>query len=94
MTDRADVARRVRVEGRVQGVGFRAWTVAEARARGLVGWVRNEADGTVSAHLEGPAEAIAGMLSAMERGPAFARVTRVLSEEAPIGGHDGFAARQ
>ena len=40
------IAVRVRVRGRVQGVWFRAWTKAEAEARGLSGWVRNEPDGS------------------------------------------------
>lgn len=40
-------ARRLTVRGRVQGVGFRAWTVREAKALGLDGWVRNRRDGTV-----------------------------------------------
>jgi acylphosphatase len=43
----------VRIEGSVQGVGFRAWTQSEASRLGLRGWVRNEPDGSVAAHLEG-----------------------------------------
>ncbi|MFW5655676.1 MAG: acylphosphatase [Roseicyclus sp.] len=67
----------VNVTGRVQGVSFRAWTKSEADARGLSGWVRNEPDGSVSALIEGPAEAVAGMLKAFEKGPALARVEAV-----------------
>jgi acylphosphatase len=52
----------VRIEGRVQGVGFRVWTLHEAQALGLVGWVRNEADGSVTARLEGPQESVERML--------------------------------
>ena len=82
--DETLVARDVRVRGRVQGVGFRAWTAHTARGLGLTGWVRNEADGSVRAHLQGPPEAVADMLERMARGPASARVeTRVVRETMP-----------
>lgn len=67
----------VNITGRVQGVAFRAWTRSEAEARGLVGWVRNEPDGSVSALIEGAPEAVATMLEAFEQGPAMARVCNV-----------------
>jgi acylphosphatase len=47
-------AAHVRIVGRVQGVGYRAWTVDEARRRGLSGWVRNRSDGDVEAVFSGP----------------------------------------
>ncbi len=65
------------VTGRVQGVGFRAWTKSEAEARGLSGWVRNEPDGSVSALIEGLAGEVATMLKALENGPPAARVEDV-----------------
>ena len=68
------VARRYRVTGRVQGVGFR-WFVERAALReGLHGWVRNAADGSVEAEAEGDAEAIARFESALRAGPSAARV--------------------
>ncbi|HEX7637544.1 MAG TPA: acylphosphatase, partial [Burkholderiaceae bacterium] len=42
------------VRGRVQGVGFREACVAEARALGVAGWVRNRPDGSVEVVLQGP----------------------------------------
>lgn len=42
-----------RVQGMVQGVGFRYWTMGKAQELGLTGWVRNEADGDVTAHFGG-----------------------------------------
>jgi acylphosphatase len=72
-----EVALRVRVRGRVQGVGFRAWTKREARARGLAGWVRNEADGSVAALISGPTDRVPDMVAALHRGPPLARVDRV-----------------
>ncbi len=69
------------VTGRVQGVWFRGWTQAEAKARGLAGWVRNEADGSVVALIHGPEAAVRDMVAALHRGPEAARVVGV--ETAP-----------
>ena len=66
-----------RVTGRVQGVGFRAWTRDRAVGLGLHGWVRNEAGGAVTGVMAGPAAAVAGMVEALHDGPRFARVDRV-----------------
>ena len=87
------VARRVRVTGRVQGVFFRAWTRDEARALGLTGWVRNDADGSVEAHLEGSDAAVSKMVELMGQGPSHAHVDEVYVEEADPEGHDGFEVR-
>ncbi|AWB21065.1 acylphosphatase [Methylobacterium currus] len=62
------------VRGRVQGVGYRAWTKGVAEARGLSGTVRNRHDGSVEAHLAGPAEAIVAVIEACRQGPPGARV--------------------
>ena len=51
-----DVAVRIRISGRVQGVWYRGWAVENATARGLRGWVRNRRDGKVEALLIGPAD--------------------------------------
>jgi len=65
----------VRIKGRVQGVGYRAWTAREAQSRGLDGWVRNRRDGTVEALFAGDADAVRHMVSACRAGPSFAQVT-------------------
>jgi acylphosphatase len=90
----ARVARRVRITGRVQGVGFRAWTAGEARRRGLDGWVRNETDGAVTAVLAGEEAAVAAMLAALHRGPPAAAVTAVEAGPAADPGGGGFAIRR
>ena len=77
-------ARRLRVCGRVQGVGYRAWFAAEAGAAGLVGWVRNRQDGTVEALIKGAEAAVAAMIRAAHQGPPSARVDGV--ETAPAAG--------
>ena len=73
---------RVRIEGRVQGVWFRAWTVGEAEARGLRGWVRNRRDGTVEALFAGPAERVEEMIAACHQGSPASRVTAVRRQPA------------
>lgn len=65
------------VEGKVQGVGFRAATVRQAHQLQLGGWVRNLADGRVQALLQGPQDAIDQMLSWLLQGPPAARVDQV-----------------
>ena len=76
----------VLVRGRVQGVYFRASTQAEARARGLSGWVRNLADGGVEAVFEGPREAVDGIVGWCRVGPTHAHVTDVdVTWETPSG---------
>jgi acylphosphatase len=70
----------VRITGRVQGVGFRAWTEQEARQRGLSGWVRNRRDGSVEAVISGGDEAVTEMLGYFWQGPPASRVERVEAE--------------
>jgi acylphosphatase len=88
------VAVEVRIAGRVQGVSFRAWTRDEARKRGLAGWVRNEADGSVRAHVEGPGDAVEAMLAALYEGPPAASVRRVTVQDAVPEGAAQFGIRR
>lgn len=67
----------VQISGQVQGVGFRAWTVRQARELGLSGWVRNEPGGDVEAVFRGPAAKVEAMLAACREGPKHAVVQRV-----------------
>ena len=83
-------ALRAVIEGRVQGVWFRAWTCEQAVARGLDGWVRNRADGTVEALFAGPAEAVDDMIALCREGPPAARGTSVTTEPAEDPGAAGF----
>lgn len=73
---------RLRIAGRVQGVGYRYALRAEAQANGIKGWVRNRRDGTVEAVVQGSPEAIERILAWAKRGPPAARVTEVNAQPA------------
>lgn len=65
------------VIGRVQGVGYRAWTVRAARSLGLSGWVRNRINGTVEIYAEGEAVNIETFRKLCLKGPLWSRVDRL-----------------
>ena len=68
---------RIEIIGHVQGVGFRYAMRAEARRRGVSGWVRNRRDGSVEALLQGEAGAVRALLEWAHRGPPGAHVAEV-----------------
>lgn len=72
--------RQVRIIGRVQGVGYRAWVEHRAMAHNLEGWVRNRRDGSVEALFAGPADVVSNMIAVCRRGPSSARVDAVQDE--------------
>ena len=85
------IARRFVVKGRVQGVGFRWFTVRAARQAGVVGTTRNLPDGTVEAVAEGSPAQIALFRAALEQGPSYSRVTEVVEIDLQVSGrYTGF----
>lgn len=84
------VTLKTRIEGKVQRVWFRAWTVEEATKRGLNGWVQNLPDGAVEALFSGPKEQVEDMLAACHQGPSRARVEKVSAEPALAPAETGF----
>ena len=80
------VRRRVTVQGRVQGVGFRYAVARAARVRGVAGWVSNRPDGAVEAVFEGDPEAVESLIRLCREGPRGAEVDQVeVLEEQPEG---------
>ncbi len=65
------------VEGRVQGVGFRAFVYDHAQALGLTGWVRNKGESQVEVWAEGPQADLDRLLDLLQRGPSMSYVTNV-----------------
>jgi acylphosphatase len=76
----------LRIEGRVQGVFFRDSARLEATRLGLTGWVRNCADGSVEAVVEGPGAKVQQFAAWCRTGPDGARVDRVEIQESPATG--------
>jgi acylphosphatase len=81
------------IHGRVQGVGYRAWMVARARALGVNGWVRNRTDGSVEAVISGHTDSIEHMVAACHEGPLAARVTQVDVSDEAEGVAEGFRSK-
>ncbi|HET8959198.1 acylphosphatase [Nocardioides sp.] len=80
----------LRVTGLVQGVFFRAEAQQEAYRLGVSGWVRNEPDGSVAAHVEGDSGAVDAMVAWCREGPRRARVAGVDVRDAEVTGARSF----
>jgi acylphosphatase len=92
MTDEI-ITMNVRIEGDVQGIGFRDFAVREANARKLKGWVRNRSDGSVEALACGPQSVVEAFITACMKGPSGARVTALNISQAEAPTQLGFVKR-
>ncbi len=81
------------ITGRVQGIGFRDWLVAEANRLGLDGWVRNIGYDKVEALIAGDTEAVEECLRACRRGPPMAAVDSITDTHAEPPSEPGFVKR-
>lgn len=88
------IRRRLVITGRVQNVFYRDWFVEQARSLGLDGWVRNRADNSVEAVVQGPGEAVDTIVARAREGSPASRVANVtVSDDAPNEILDGFIKR-
>lgn len=71
----------IKVEGSVQGVGFRFFTQTIAVKYGISGWVRNTSDGSVEMEAVGNEEQLQAFIHEVKQGPPFSKVTKVNIEE-------------
>ena len=85
-----DKALRVRIYGRVQGVGFRYWAYRLAERFSVSGWVRNEPDGSASAECEGSPENVDAFVARLRLGPPGSRVERAETRDVPAEGRNSF----
>jgi acylphosphatase len=79
-----------RATGQVQGVAFRWHTQEQARRLGVVGWVRNEVDGSVLVHAEGEDDAVDALVEWCRHGPPSARVRELAVRDAAASGATTF----
>jgi acylphosphatase len=93
MTEQEITSLRLRVEGAVQGVGYRAFAAAEARRLGLDGWVRNRSDGTVEALVSGWTQQVEAFVAACMYGPPGAQVKNIDLHKADPSAEKGFRTR-
>jgi len=82
---------RVEILGRVQGVGYRYWTVEEAKKRQVSGWVRNRKEGYVEAIFQGEKVNVDDLLMACYKGPAFANVQDIKTGSGEYDGPNEFS---
>lgn len=87
------IQKHIFISGRVQGVGFRAFTRKEASSRGIKGWVKNLADGRVEIIIQGEREDIKDMIKRIKEGPSFARVDDIEISDEEIENFDRFEVR-
>ena len=86
MKDHAGTKRAITavVTGRVQGVGYRYTTQRVGQRLGLVGWVRNEADGSVTVRAQGDSETVSRFIDFLDEGPPAARVETATVTDQPL----------
>jgi acylphosphatase len=82
------VARKYRISGRVQGVGFRYFAERAAHSFGVCGYVKNSPDGTVEVYAIGEASALEVFKHRLVEGPRSAWVEGIDESEMPV--HEGY----
>lgn len=87
---RGSLTWQLRIEGQVQGVGYRHGLRREALRLNLTGWVRNRSDGSVEAVARGPRDRLEALAYWARRGPPTARVSRVTVNESRAGSNPPF----
>ncbi len=93
MSDTDFTSLRLRIEGRVQAVGYRNFVIAEARKLGVDGWVRNRSDGSVEVRVCGETKAVEALIAACARGPEGSRIKHIDLEKVEVTAEKGFTRR-
>lgn len=69
------------VHGRVQGVGFRYYTMQQAKQLGVKGWVRNNMDGTVEIIAQADKKTLQAFQTAVKKGSPASQVSHVRTKQ-------------
>lgn len=88
------IARTILIEGHVQGVFLREWTIERAREIGVAGWVRNLSDGRVEVYVVGDDADVRRFVDRLRVGSPASQVSKVTVEDAEVDRLDGFTRRQ
>jgi len=83
----------ISIYGRVQGVGFRHAAKHQARYLGIHGYIRNMPDGSVFIEAEGEETALTQFVHWCRKGPEYAQIEKINTEESPIRFYTGFNAQ-
>jgi acylphosphatase len=81
------------IKGRVQGIGYRNWTLTKAKTLGINGWVRNMDNGCVEAVFSGAKAAVSVMLEACREGPNAAMVSSIETQPITVAIDKGFSIK-
>jgi len=84
---------RIKISGTVQGVGYRFFTQRSACTLGIRGYVENEPDGSVTIEAEGDQNQLTQFLNSVKRGPQWARVEDITTEEITPQDDAGFTVK-
>ena len=87
------VQKHIFISGRVQGVGFRAFTRKQAAVLDIKGWVKNLHDGRVEVVIQGENNKVKQMVKKLKEGPSFARVHDFEIEDEEADNFNGFEIR-
>lgn len=83
MNDMDITSLKIRIEGRVQAVGYRNFMIEEARKLGVDGWVRNRSDGSVEALVSGDTKSVEALIAICARGPEGSTIKHIDMENIP-----------
>ncbi len=84
----------IKIEGKVQGVGFRYFVRSKATEMGITGWVKNTVDGNVLVFAQGIEAEIKTFIGFLYIGPTLSRVDRITKNKIHVSGvFDNFSIK-